>query len=78
MRKGRAYTVRPPVPPSNRLADEAREQRIVALNALLSQALSSGDNQEFQGLNRELKATVLSRSAGQLARMRLSAEGVTP
>lgn len=74
--KARTYSVSPSAGGFNRRADDAREERIEALNALVAQAMAEGDSNEFRRLSRELKAAVLGRSPGQLARMRrLAPEG---
>ena len=71
-----SFTVHQSAGGFNRRADDAREERIEVLNALVAQAMAEGDSNEFRRLSRELKAAVLGRSPGQLARMRrLAPEG---
>ena len=73
--KARAFTAYSAAGGFNRRADDAREERINNLKTLVAQAMAEGDANEFRRLSRELKAAVLGRSPGQLARMRRAAPG---
>lgn len=75
MSGSRTCSVSPFVRESNRRADDAREERIAALDGLAHQALTSGDTAEFRRIQRELKAAVESRSPEQVIRMRRSMTG---
>ncbi|HHA2711287.1 TPA: hypothetical protein ACOECL_000459 [Stenotrophomonas maltophilia] len=55
-------------------SDEAREERIKMLAALMRAAVVGGDRQEARRLHSEFKAAVFARSPEQNERMRRAVE----